>query len=56
MSDLDRTILQLAREGVPYSEIQKATGLSEGLVAFRIHKLRKLGFAIPGRTPQTRRR
>jgi DNA-binding Lrp family transcriptional regulator len=56
VSDLDRTILQLARNGVPYVDIMKATGLSEGSVSWRIHKLRKLGFAILGRTPKTRGR
>jgi DNA-binding Lrp family transcriptional regulator len=56
MSDLDRTILQLARDGVPYRDIQETTGLSEGSVSWRIHRLRKQGHAIPHYSYCTKRR
>jgi DNA-binding Lrp family transcriptional regulator len=50
MSEVDATILKLARDGVPYADIQQATGLSEGSVSYRIHRLRKLGHPIPYRS------
>jgi DNA-binding Lrp family transcriptional regulator len=55
MSEVDATILKLARDGLPYRAIQDTTGLSEGSVSWRIHNLRREGHVIPYRSYYVRR-